>query len=295
MGAHHARVMQTSRARLGVVVDRHRERAERLARRAGCPASDRLEDAFGCDAAIVAAPAEHHAEIALALLEAGRPVLVEKPMADELVDVRRILDVSERSGVPVMCGFVERFNPAVAAAAALLNEAPVHMIAVRHSPPVPRIRTSVVHDLLIHDIDLAVRFAGGVSIERIAGLATAPAGSYSHEQADCILGFADGAIANLSANRVSQRKVRTFAIQTPSLLIDIDLARQEVVVCRHGIEGGSPDRTGNAVDVPPVRPIEPLARQLTYFLALAEGQEDADGERRQLLPSHVAAARLLEP
>lgn len=283
MGARHAGVIQRNgRSRLAVVMDIHRDRAERLAAETGAQATDRLEGALACDAAVIATPADRHTEAAVAFLEAGKPVLVEKPLAENLAAVRRILDVADRRGVPVLCGFVERFNPAVRAAASLLSEPPRRMLARRQSPPRPHLRTSVVHDLLIHDVDLAIGFTGGAAIERISP--AAPPGQEGTEAAGCGLDFADGAVATLSADRCSPDRIRIFTIETAGEVIELDLAGRRL---------SAYDRAGGRLRHWPAAAADALDRQFDHFLDVVEGRGDVSGERRRLLASHLVTTSLV--
>ena len=95
----------------------------------------------------------------MAIIEAGLPLLVEKPIADTLAHVEEIIDASRARDTVLMCGLLERFNPAVRTAAEIARQ-PLHIATVRHSPYAERIRTGVASDLLIHDIDLVVRLMG---------------------------------------------------------------------------------------------------------------------------------------
>ncbi|HEV7535655.1 MAG TPA: Gfo/Idh/MocA family oxidoreductase [Acidimicrobiia bacterium] len=287
MGTRHARVIhRNGRSRVAVVMDIHRDRAQKLAADTGCRATDRLETALDCDAAVIATPADRHTEAAVAFLEAGKPVLVEKPLAENLAGVHRILAVSERRGVPVLCGFVERFNPAVVAAASLLAEPPRRMLARRQSPPRPHIRTSVVHDLLIHDVDLAVGFAGGAAIERISP-GVAPPGRVAAEAAGCGLDFVGGAVATLSADRCSPDRIRMFTIETESEVIELDLARRWVTAY------GRARRTNWHWPTPAEG--DALDRQLDHFLDVVGGRRDTGGERHRLLAAHLVTTSLDGP
>src|SRR5207245_22131 len=106
-----------------------------------------LDALTGCDAVVVATSTPAHLEIAMRVMALGLPVLVEKPLAVHAADAASMVDESKRRGVPIMCGFVERYNPALTAARELLEDAPTHFVALRHSPPNPRVTASVVHDL----------------------------------------------------------------------------------------------------------------------------------------------------
>jgi predicted dehydrogenase len=299
MGANHARVLaDSSRARLHVVVDQHLDRATQLAENAGGAVGPDLNAVENCDAAILATPTETHVDIAISLLDAGKPVLIEKPVATELADVARLLDVSRTRGIPVMCGFVERFNPVISTALSLMEEAPLHVLAVRHSPQTPHIATSVVFDLLIHDIDLAFQFTGGAPLQRLYAASWTAPSTDTREVTDCTIEFEQGTIATLSASRASQRKIRSFSVATPSALIELDLLRADISVYRHVrqeqlVEGATTYRAETIVDIPFVRHAgEPLALQLEHFLDLLNGSVDAEAERRAMIAPHDVAARI---
>jgi predicted dehydrogenase len=301
MGGNHARVVaEEAQTTLAVIVDVDRARADKLANQMGCRAASSLDAALNADACIVAAPTEEHVAITLALLDAQVPVLVEKPLAGDFDGVRALIAAAERADVPLMCGFVERFNPAVTTAMGLVSDAPLHMLALRHSPPAPRVTTSVVHDLLIHDVDLALRFAGETELAGVFGVTLKPLAAEADEIADCSLRFVDGALATLSASRASQRKVRFFNLQTLTALIEVDLLRQDVTVYRHVrheavLERGAAYRAETIVDIPFVRHAgEPLALQLRHFVDLIEGRADVGAERKSVLAPHDVIARLLE-
>ena len=192
-----------------------------------------------------------------------------------------------------MCGFVERFNAAFRTAAEQITATPTHVLTVRHSPPAPRIASSVVADMLLHDLDIVVRLFGGEE-PRIAGSAChQPAGSDFKEIADCSLLFESG-LANLSTNRMSQRKVRSLTVHTPTESIDVDLLRQDVTIHRHvsqemiTAEGRMGYRASTEVEIPFVRHTgEPLALQFAHFLRLVGGREDHDTERRTIRLPHL--------
>ncbi|MGH9039269.1 MAG: Gfo/Idh/MocA family protein [Acidimicrobiia bacterium] len=300
MGSLHARVIsESSRARLYAVIDSDLGRATALADQIGCRATSDLEVATRCDAVIVATSTETHRDVALPLIKAGLPLLIEKPLAVEYEDVAAMIKASEMHDVPIMCGFVERFNPVINLATDMLDAPPIHVLAVRHSPFNPRASSSVVGDLLVHDVDLAVHFAGGAKPDRVVGTMWTPPGSEVSEIADCTVRFSNGMVATLSSSRQSQRKVRNLTISTPSQLIELDLLRQDITVYRHvrHEQVGGPStayRAETVVDIPFVRQAgEPLALQFQYFLELAAGRIDPEAERSQLLPAHDIISRIV--
>ena len=113
MGSLHARVVsQHALARLDAIVDIDEGAGRSLAERFGCPYRRDLEAGL-FDAVVVASPTETHFEWVSRALELGLPVLVEKPMAFDLRETRAMIDRAAALDVPLMCGFIERFNPAV--------------------------------------------------------------------------------------------------------------------------------------------------------------------------------------
>ena len=300
MSAHHARVVaESARARLDVVIDSDVRRATSLASEMGCSVAQSLDAAKRCDGVIVASSTESHVEIALELMAAGRPLLIEKPLAPDVEGVKRILKESESLGVPIMCGFVERFNPVITSALQKIDSPPVHIVALRHSPFTPRATTSVVHDLLIHDIDLAVRLTGGAGVVHAYGTVSSPRTTIV-DISDCSIHFGTGTVATLSASRASQRKVRDIYIATSDSLIELDLLRANITFYRHVhheqvANGSTTYRAETVVDIPFVRHSgEPLALQLDHFLQLIDGKADPDAERATLLAPHEIAALVEE-
>jgi predicted dehydrogenase len=283
---------------LGVIVDADGDAAERLASAHWARASTVLDDAFGADAAVVAVSSAAHLSVAIPLLEHGIPTFVEKPLACEVADVDEILATAERLDVPVMCGFVERFNAAYRTGAALVEDTPTHVLTIRHSPPAPRIMTSVVTDLLLHDLDLVGRLFGD-EVPTVAGFGLhRPREAAYDEIADCQLVFPSG-VATLSADRMTQLKVRSITIHCERQSIDIDLLRQNVTVYRNASHEMVQDdrrsayRSATVVDIPFIRHSgEPLALQLEHFVDLVRGVGDHDLERESIRPAHRLIAEI---
>lgn len=301
MGTHHARVIsQAPDATLGVVIDRERSRAELVASLAGAPVADDLGAALACQAAVVATNAETHHDLALTLMEAGIPVLVEKPLSPSLAEVRAMVGASRMLGVPMTCGFVERFNPVVRTAQRLMQDdfgPALHAVGIRHSPPDAAGGLSVVHDLLIHDVDLALRFCAGEWPGTAVGSTWVSPRTAVPEIADCTLQTAGGAVATCSASRMGQRKIRTHTLATERALLELDLLRRTITVYQHvGYLAALDDagyRAQTVVDLPFVREAgEPLALQLAHFLALVRGEADPEVERASLVAPHEAVAML---
>jgi predicted dehydrogenase len=288
MGSLHARIVsETPGADLTCVIDPDGNAGRRLAAAHGSrwfPDFDRTDL---LDALIVASSTETHRDWVEKALWAGKPVLVEKPMSTDLGDVQAMVDQSAAAGVPLMCGLVERFNPAARLAFKLVR-APLSFQATRHSPYASRVRSGVTHDLIIHDADLAVQVFGEppTTVSAELGHFHLESAVDAEDVAEVQLTFAGGQAATLSASRIAQRKIRTIVISERDRRLEIDLIRHHVTIYRLG----SP----TIVDVPAIPCREPLASQLDHFLALVNGTVDAEAERRSVLPAHEILAAALE-
>ena len=301
MGSYHARVVSTSgRARLARVIDAYEPIGAAVAEKYGARWSASLGDVDGIDAVIVAASTEAHYDLAKQVLNAGVPLLVEKPVVNDYEKSREIVELSAKAGVPLLCGLLERFNPAVMAAREYFEQ-PVHVTATRHSPYAPRIKTGVAWDLLIHDVDLAIGILGATPASTAGAVGYFHPDSHAHAEdvASATLTFDGGQMAQLSASRIGQKKDRTMTVHELDRLIEIDLLRRDVTVYRHGVvdsvQGdGRGYRQHTSIEIPEiVNSREPLAAQFDHFVDLVIGAVDADTERASILPAHAVIASLV--
>jgi predicted dehydrogenase len=298
MGSLHARVAATTDAtELSWIAEPDSVRGQQVANRF----STRWiaePDLDSIDAVIVAAPTQFHHAIAMQIIEAGKPLLLEKPLADTLAHSRELIDLARSRGTILMCGLLERFNPAVRTASEIAK-APLHVTTVRHSPYAERIRTGVIGDLLIHDVDLVLRLMNEEPIAASCHFGhfeprSAPG---SEDVADAILQFGAGQVASLSASRVAQRKVRSLTIAELGRVIEVDLLRQGITVYRH-VQGNEFDEDAGysqqtIIDIPVVRHLgEPLQLQLQHFVGLVDGRHDAGVELDGILAPHVTIDQL---
>lgn len=301
MGSFHARVVSGSdRAQLARVIDGRKDVGESVASRYGAVWSPELGDLSGIDGVIVAASTEAHDTLAREILEAGKPLLIEKPVVNDYAASQAIVELSRKQDVPILCGLLERFNPAVLTARHFVKN-PVHVTAVRHSPYAPRIRTGVAWDLLIHDVDLAINMLGGspASARGTVGYFHPDSAEGAEDVATATLSFDSGELAQLSASRIGQRKERVMIIHELDRLIEVDLLRRDVTVYRHvpaevvDADGRS-YRQQTSIEIPEITSSrEPLAAQFDHFLDLLQGTADPDAERRSILPAHQVISDLL--
>jgi predicted dehydrogenase len=284
-------VAAVDRTELTVVIDPDESTGRRTAEAHGASWAPSLTGTEGVDAAIIAAPTEYHHDLAQQALAAGWPLLVEKPVCPSLAQTQELVEASRTAGTPLMCGLLERFNPAVMVAMRMI-EAPVYVRATRHSPYAPRIRTGVAWDLLVHDVDLVVQAFGGAHPERLdvrAGQFHAQSVPGAEDVVETMMDFGGG-IASVSASRLGQTKVRSMVIQELDRMIEVDLLRRGLTSYRHATieadEGHSGFRQFTEMEVPDIAGPEPLVGQLHHFVDLVEGKVDADAERESFLPAH---------
>jgi predicted dehydrogenase len=271
LGQHHARLLAAmDGVELVAVVDTKTARAEEIAARHGTAAfTDATALAGRVDAVSIATPTASHVAIALPFVEAGVPVLVEKPLASSLADADALLAAADRRGTLVATGHTERFNPAVAAALPLVSDPRFIEIHRLGTFPERSLDIDVIFDLMIHDLDLllAVVRSEVVSIEAVGVNVLTPRADIANAR----LRFASGCIANLTASRISRDRVRKARFFQHSSYVSVDYAAQEVDVYRLVPGDGRPVIHGGRVDVVNE---EPLKRELEDFV-------DAVRSRRQ--------------
>lgn len=294
MGRNHARVIsENPRARLAAIIDPFADAGSALAEQYGAKWRPELGELSDIDAVVIAASTEHHFALATEVISQKVPLLVEKPVCPSLAQTEDVVELSRRNDVPLLCGFLERYNPAVIAARRLMAE-PVYIRAERHSPYAPRIKTGVAWDLLVHDVDLIAQLTGSVDPETVnveVGRFHPSSLEGAEDVVDVSMRFGSGALASASASRVGQRKVRRLTVQSLDQMVEIDLLARAVHVYRHADvqedkPGGSGYRQATEVEVPDVAGREPLASQLDRYLDVVNGDVDADLERESILPAH---------
>lgn len=263
LGQHHARLLS---AMPGVdlvgVVDTSAERGQEIAAKYGTEAFTSPSALTGrVDAVSIAAPTNAHVALALPLVEAGVPVLVEKPIAFSLKEADRLLEAARRRGTMVATGHTERFNPAVVAALPLVTEPRFIEIHRLGTFPERSLDIDVIFDLMIHDLDLllAVVRSDVVSIEAVGVNVLTPRADIANAR----LRFASGCIANVTASRISRDRVRKARFFQQRAYVSIDYAAQEVEMYRLVPGEGRPVIQGGRVEVANE---EPLKRELDDFV-----------------------------
>jgi predicted dehydrogenase len=224
LGFHHARILRdVDGVEMVGFYEARQARALEVAGELGITSHPTLESLLDeARAVVVAVPTVAHEAVATAALDRGIAVLIEKPMAPSLEEADRILAAADRSGAVVQIGHVERFNAAVRAAEPYLDR-PLFVESHRMAPFTLRSTdVAVVLDLMIHDVDL-VQSLVGTPITDIAASGM-PVLTPTIAIANARLTFEGGAVANLTASRVSMERMRKLRIFQPSGYLSLDLA-----------------------------------------------------------------------
>jgi predicted dehydrogenase len=290
LGQHHARIYASlGGCRLAGVYDVDGKRGAEVAERYGCPAFRHMRELLTeVDAVSVAVPTVDHHRVTRALLEAGKDVLVEKPIAATLAEADDLIRVAEGNRRILQVGHIERFNPAVEALRAH-SVSPRFIEVHRLGSFSPRsLDIDVVLDLMIHDLDIVLALDSSelVQIDAVGVPVLTP----RVDIANARLRFASGLIANLTASRVSAEKVRKFRVFFPRTYISVDFAAREAQVYRLVAgEGGKPDISVERTSAPDE---EPLRRQLAAFLEAVRDRSrpvvsGADGRRALALAQTI--------
>jgi predicted dehydrogenase len=234
------------------------------------------------DAISLAVPTVDHSAVGCRLLEMGLDVLVEKPMAANLAEADALLEAARRHSRILQVGHVERFNPAVLAVEPILNN-PLFFEVHRLGVFTPRsLDVDVIFDVMIHDLDILLALVKQPVTEvRAVGI---PVLTDKVDIAHARLEFSGGAVANVTASRVSTELVRKMRFFQQHEYISLDYARRDAL--RVGVKrpGPQPEFGFEKLTAPDV---EPLRAELEAFV-------DAVRTRRQPATSGAAGRAALQ-
>jgi len=265
MGKNHVRVYSEQKSVDEVAVyDLNTAAAQEIARQHGATACDSVDKLLkNADAVSVCVPTPFHAAVVKQVFNAGKSVLIEKPIcatAKEAHDLMR----SAPKGITVGVGHIERFNPVVAEIKKIVKK-PLYVEMKRHNPASARVTgSSVVEDLMIHDIDILINV-----------LFSEPCTIHSAGNDDvCSVLMNCGAIpVALSASRKSSKKIRMIYIEEEEFTIEGDFMSQEVMIYRKpGQYQFEAERyvQENIIEKVMVNKLEPLKLELSTFIDCAK-------------------------
>lgn len=262
-GRNHARVYrELPDAELAGILDVDSARASAVAAEFGTRTLNSLQSLKGqVDAVSLAVPTLAHASVGCALMQMGFDLLVEKPMAVNLAEADQLLATARQYQRILQVGHVERFNPAVIAVEPILNR-PLFFEVHRLGVFTPRsLDVDVIFDLMIHDLDILLALVKEPVTEvKAVGI---PVLTDKVDIAHARLEFATGAVANVTASRVSTERVRKMRFFQQHEYISLDYARRDAL--RVGVKkpGPQPEFGFEKLQAPAV---EPLHAELQAFL-----------------------------
>lgn len=218
------------------------------------------------DAALVCTPTFTHSDITTRLIENKKHVFVEKPMTYLSEDGQNLIDAAKRNNVILTCGYIERFNPAVASVKDFLKSQKygdlIRLEFYReHRMPQHIKDVGVIYDTSVHDIDTAMWL-----FDETPEVVYAIAGKINHEHEDfatIMLGFKDNKTATISSNWITPIRVRNFNAVCTEARIFSDFITQEIRI-----------ETDNGTENPKNVKAEPLSLEIKNFLDSIEGKND---------------------
>lgn len=318
LGFHHARLLRDlPGARFAGFYDQDSARAAHVARELGVAPRATYDDLLeAADALCVVVPTPAHHAVAREALRRGKHLLIEKPITTTLAEADELLALASAAGVVVQTGHVERFNRAVRAALPYVDR-PRFVESDRLAPFSARgSDVAVVLDLMIHDIDLVRTLVGtggrGAAVREVRATGV-PVLTPTVDIASARVAFASGAVANITASRVSRERVRKVRIFQQSGYLSLDLAAGagEFFRVRDGVELAALASAGpNGVTAGAAGPLdlslfvervpldapegEPLRLELEGFVAAVRGEQPvavsgADGREALAVALEIVA------
>jgi len=211
------------------VVDCIPERAKFIGEKYGAPYYTHHHQIMDkVEAVVIAVPTVDHYAIAKDFLNQGIDVLVEKPMTKTIEESDGLIDLAAKRGATLQVGFLERFNPAIKSAMAIIRE-PRFIETYRIGTFVPRsLDIDVVLDLMIHDIDIVLSIVE--SPLKVVYAVGVPVLTREIDMANARLEFDSGCVVNLTASRVNSEKIRKVRIFQSDTYISLDYTTQQVSV-----------------------------------------------------------------
>jgi UDP-N-acetylglucosamine 3-dehydrogenase len=287
-GKNHSRVLSEFGV-LSAVCDANSERAEEFGKKYSVNFYDSFESLLEqeeFDAALVCTPTFTHSDITTRLIENKKHVFVEKPMTYLSEDGQNLIALAKRNNVILTCGYIERFNPAVASVKDFIKSQKygdlIRLEFYReHRMPQHIKDVGVIYDTSVHDIDTAMWL-----FDETPEIVFAIAGRINHEHEDfatITLGFKDNKTATISSNWITPIRVRNFNAVCTEARIFSDFITQEIRI-----------ETDNGTENPKNEKAEPLSLEIKNFIDAIEGKNDLVVKPEQAVNvTKVAEAALL--
>lgn len=316
LGQHHARILSQMKGVDLIAVAETREEAGRaVAEKCGTRWVSDYRDLFDQVRAVsIVVPTFAHYPVASEFLKRGIPVLVEKPLALNTDEARILVKLAQKYDTLLQVGHIERFNAATIAARPLC-EKPKYIRCERLSSyPFRSMDIGVVHDLMIHDIDLVLSLETS-PLERVEAMGIGVMGGGHEDAVQARLTFESGCMVDLTASRISPFTRRTMQVWTSDGCVNIDYAKPEVVHLHPSSKlknGPSPVELaqqpdadinglkqavfGEFINVDPlaVTPHDNLTQELAQFVHCVKRDDQPWVSGHEALKSMLVAGRILD-
>ena len=262
IGKNHARLYgDLPSAKFTAVYDIDQPRAKKITEKSHALAAHSIDEfAENVDAASIATPTSTHFEIAKQLLDRGKHLLIEKPIAENTAHATELAALAAQRGLILQVGHVERFNPVLSA----LEERLTHprFIEAHRLSPYPERSTDigVVLDLMIHDLEIILHLVRS-PVQNIDAVGV-PVLSRGEDIANARIRFENGCIANITSSRISPERMRKIRVFQEDAYLSLDYQEQTGEIYRK--VGGRITRDKVAIERE-----EPLKRQLASFIECA--------------------------
>lgn len=276
MGQYHTRVYnELSETELIGVADADLSRARQIAEEHSTDAYDIGELLDRVDMVSVAVPTQYHSDVARECIAAGVDLLIEKPLVEDPKDGRDLIEYADTNDIILQVGHIERFNPAVRTLMGMVNDLDIIAInAERLGPPLTRaIEDTAIMDLMIHDLEILM----AIVEEEVTSVQTV--GNHGARYAASLLQFESGIIGQLTASRVTQRKIRQLTITAADCWVKVDYIDQSIEIHRQSTpefvnRGDIHHRHANVVERLSIDHTEPLKNELSSFAEAVRRHEE---------------------
>ncbi|NNC99975.1 MAG: Gfo/Idh/MocA family oxidoreductase [Gammaproteobacteria bacterium] len=253
------------------LADTHPENVTALAKQYGCQSTDNyLQLIEDVDAVSIVVPTSAHFDVAEHFLEAGIATLLEKPIAATVDEATKLVDLAAQNDAPFLIGHLERYNPALRAVVEKVTD-PKYIEVHRLGTFVQRATdVDVITDLMIHDLDLVLSL-----VDEEPDEVQAIGASVITEHVDLAnvrLSFPGGAVANITASRVSNKRFRRFRVFGPEGYYGINLMDQELDIVTKGKTAKGDKFPGLDVEHIVFDNEQPLQVELAHFIDVARGK-----------------------
>jgi len=270
MGQNHVRVYSELKEVDSVTVfDLNTAQAEKIAAQNNADIAESFEDLFHrVEAVSLCVPTQFHYDTAVQVINAGVSLLIEKPICLTSTEGRALLEKIPEDLIGGV-GHIERFNPIVSEISQMIAD-PLYIEFKRHNPTSSRITgSSVVEDLMIHDVDIMRNVLIPEGAYHLAG-------SGNQDVCSALFSF-DGTPVYLSASRKSSKKIRMIYIEEEEFTVEGDFMAQEIYIHRKPGQYAVEDERyvqENIIEKVLVNKQEPLKLELSTFLdCAARGRE----------------------